>query len=56
MNEELSRLASSVARNVQALMGNSGALPPSFLSKTTEKRAIYWDLYVVIKEKHKNIA
>lgn len=58
MNEELSRLASSVARNMQALMGNSGALPPElpFLSKKTEKRAIYWDLYVVIKEKHKNIA
>lgn len=45
-----------MARNLQALMGNSGGLLPSFLNKKTEKRAIYWDLYVIIKEKHKNIA
>lgn len=46
-----------MARNLQALMGNSGGLLPSFLNKKKlKKRAIYWDLYVIIKEKHKNIA
>lgn len=40
MNEEYSRLASSVARNLQALMGNSGGLPPSFLNTKLKKEKL----------------